>query len=305
MRSPAAAPATAAPRYPRPHATASAFESAGVWCEYAHAYQGPLHLQGHRVVQDKLVLWLGDGPSVHLRVGPKAWEYRPRGGLLDYFPQGEIDTVHIGAGPLHALLFYLPRGRDSAARNGQADFASQVELQFSDARLQRIASQLEQAAAHPGPRLPAFDEYLAHALVARLEERHESRRGTEPQSDALAATSRRVVVDYIEHALGSNISVAALAALIGYHPSRFMRAFQASLGIPPHRYLLQRRVARAQELLRASELSLTAIALHLGFASHAHFSTTFRRATGSPPSEFRRGMRDHAKRLAAKPCAQR
>ena len=60
--------------------------------------------------------------------------------------------------------------------------------------------------------------------------------------------------------------------------------------MPPHRYLLQQRVARARELLRASNLALTDIALQLGFASHSHFSTAFRSETGLPPSEYRRAQ---------------
>ena len=67
-----------------------------------------------------------------------------------------------------------------------------------------------------------------------------------------------------------------------------MRRFKANFNAPLHSYVLERRVERAKDLISKTTLTLTEVSQQLGFASHAHFSTTFKRRTGGTPSEYRR-----------------
>jgi AraC family transcriptional regulator len=67
----------------------------------------------------------------------------------------------------------------------------------------------------------------------------------------------------------------------------FARWFKSTFGVPPHRYVLQRRIERAQALLRATALPLTHIALECGFYSASHFSTVFKKNIGVTPTEYR------------------
>jgi len=55
----------------------------------------------------------------------------------------------------------------------------------------------------------------------------------------------------------------------------------------PHQYVMQRRMARAQELVRHTALPLTDIALACGFSSASHFSNRFKSALGMTPSQLR------------------
>lgn len=290
MRSPLPVPGAAAASDARHADPLAALKSAGVWCEYAPTYEGALHLQGHVVPHDKLVLWLDEGPRLYLRIGQRSWEHRPRAGLLDYLPQGGIDTVRAAPGHMRALLIYIEGGWSETADFSPGGADATADLQFADARLHRIASQLEKVSADAHSHGPAYSGFLAHALVARLQERHAPERDPQQRSSALSSANRRILVDYVNHAIGMRITIDELAELIGYRPPQFIRAFQATFGTPPHRYLLQQRLARARELLRASNLALTEIALQLGFASHSHFSTAFRSSTGLPPSEYRRAQ---------------
>ena len=66
--------------------------------------------------------------------------------------------------------------------------------------------------------------------------------------------------------------------------------FRRSTGLPPHRYLLQRRVGRAKKLVSAGRLSLAEISYALGFPSQAHFTTTFRKLVGTTPGAYRNGF---------------
>lgn len=69
--------------------------------------------------------------------------------------------------------------------------------------------------------------------------------------------------------------------------AHFARSFKEAFGIPPHRYLLTRRLERAMALLRDTELSITEIAYQTGWASLGTFGRTFRDVTGASPSELR------------------
>jgi len=96
------------------------------------------------------------------------------------------------------------------------------------------------------------------------------------------------VLDYMESRLEDDIGLGELAAVAGMTPHYFCRAFRLSLGVPPYRFLINRRIERAKLLLSSTDTSITEIALSLGFASHAHFSTTFRRTVGRSPAAYRK-----------------
>src|SRR5262249_13381662 len=101
----------------------------------------------------------------------------------------------------------------------------------------------------------------------------------------------RRVQEYIAAHLEENITMEALADIVGLSIFHFARAFKQSQGVPPHRYLLQCRVKRAQELIAGSELPLSQIALAVGFADQSHCSRRFREYVGVTPSRYRWSMR--------------
>jgi transcriptional regulator GlxA family with amidase domain len=70
-------------------------------------------------------------------------------------------------------------------------------------------------------------------------------------------------------------------------PAYFAREFKQAFGLPPHRYLLTRRIERASALLRDTDLSITDIALQTGWTSIGTFGRIFRDITGASPSELR------------------
>jgi AraC-like DNA-binding protein len=96
------------------------------------------------------------------------------------------------------------------------------------------------------------------------------------------------ICDFIEEHLGEKISLGALSTMAGLSPYHFARAFQQSVGMPPHRYLLRRRVEHVEQMLRDTQLPLAQIALEAGFSDQSHLARHFRRLTGMPPSLARR-----------------
>ena len=81
--------------------------------------------------------------------------------------------------------------------------------------------------------------------------------------------------------------VRRLARVSGAAEAHFARSFKEAFGVPPHRYLLTRRIERATALLRDTDLSITEIAFQTGWKSLGTFGRTFRDITGESPGEFR------------------
>ncbi|MCB9686421.1 MAG: helix-turn-helix transcriptional regulator [Alphaproteobacteria bacterium] len=85
--------------------------------------------------------------------------------------------------------------------------------------------------------------------------------------------------------------VRRLARVSGVSEAHFARSFRDAFGVPPHRYLLTRRIERAAALLRDTELPVLEIALQTGWRSLGTFGRTFRDITGESPSEHREHQR--------------
>lgn len=92
--------------------------------------------------------------------------------------------------------------------------------------------------------------------------------------------------EYLEAHYRDAVSLEQLAVVGERHPRHLIEAFRRAYGVPPHTYLLQRRVREAKRLLLGEE-PLSELALQLGFYDQAHFNGTFKRFTGVTPGRFR------------------
>jgi transcriptional regulator GlxA family with amidase domain len=104
----------------------------------------------------------------------------------------------------------------------------------------------------------------------------------------------RRVTEYVDDHLGDRIRLTDMAAAAGLTRMHFAAQFRLATGQRPHRYVLQRRVDRARDLLRSTPLPLVEVALSVGFQTQSHFTTVFKRLTGETPSRWRRAARDCA-----------
>src|SRR6266496_2592298 len=104
------------------------------------------------------------------------------------------------------------------------------------------------------------------------------------------ATMRRVR-EYVDAHLGVSIDLATLAGVAGVSIHHFARGFKQSTGVTPHHYLTQKRVERAQDLLGNTDLSVSEIALAVGFSDQSHLARHFRQMLGVTPGQFRWAQR--------------
>jgi AraC family transcriptional regulator len=102
----------------------------------------------------------------------------------------------------------------------------------------------------------------------------------------------RAVIEHIHENLDAELSLDQLAAVARMSPYRFARLFKDSTGLPPHQYVIARRVERAKELLRGRDgLPLADVAVEAGFSSQSHFTRHFKRFVGTTPRQFRSAAR--------------
>ncbi len=81
-----------------------------------------------------------------------------------------------------------------------------------------------------------------------------------------------------------------LSALVYMSPYHFARLFRRSTGLPPHIFIVRRRIDEARvRLTTQAAVPIAVIARSLGFQTPSHFTTTFRRLTGMTPTEYRIG----------------
>jgi AraC family transcriptional regulator len=136
---------------------------------------------------------------------------------------------------------------------------------------------------------PLAAESLANVLAVHLL-RHvlSPRRLGRERSGSLPRGRLRAVEEYIEEHLDGCPTLAQLAAVVRLNPYHFARQFKAATGLPPHQYVILRRVERAKQLLQAgTDLSLAEVALRAGFSDQSQFSRHFKRLVGVTPGQFR------------------
>ena len=184
-------------------------------------------------------------------------------------------------------------GGDRSSR-GAVDFLS-YEHDPVAAELGRAGMRLLMEDHRSGERADALAlEGIAMGLIGRVAKRLDDDRSVargRPTPSALARRRLRMVTEYVESELHRTIQVADLAELVAMSASHFARCFKLATGVAPARYVVIRRIARAQLLLVQGDLSIAQVALACGFSGQAHLTRAFKDATGTTPGEFRRGGR--------------
>jgi AraC-like DNA-binding protein len=107
----------------------------------------------------------------------------------------------------------------------------------------------------------------------------------------LAGWQQKRLVEYVAERLDKRISLTDLANVAKLSPYHFARAFKQSFGETPHRYVMSRRIERAKALLVNPAMSVTDIAIAVGFDDPTSFASAFRRSAGTTPTNYRRGIK--------------
>jgi AraC family transcriptional regulator len=165
-------------------------------------------------------------------------------------------------------------------------------FQVRDLQLENIgwALKAEMESGYPCGNL--YLDSLAISVATRLLRCHSSA-SVEPEKQSGRLTGRRLkeALSYIEDNIAQDISLNDIAAVAGLSASHFKSLFRETLGQPVHQYLIRRRVERAKEMLGKGELSISQIALEVGFAHQSHLAHHMRRLLGVSPKVLREMLR--------------
>jgi transcriptional regulator of acetoin/glycerol metabolism len=138
----------------------------------------------------------------------------------------------------------------------------------------KVARSSAEAVVHSRARINTLGSFLLAAAP-------------EPSRGGLSPAVTRRVCDFIEGHLDEKIRLNGLAALTGLSTDHFARAFHQSVGVPPHTYLLRRRLEHVERMLRETHVPLSEIALATGFSDQSHLARHFRRWAGMSPRQVR------------------
>ena len=175
---------------------------------------------------------------------------------------------------------------------GQAgDFELKIAIGVQDLVIDRIGllGRKELSEGGIGGRL--YAESLGTALAVHLLRQYgTSARAPVIHKGGLASKPLQRVIEYINEHLQDELSLFELARTAKLSPHHFATVFRASTGISPHRYVIERRIDRARDLLRQDDKTISEIAYAVGFSSQSHLTANFRRTMGVTPRKFRESL---------------
>ena len=214
------------------------------------------------------------------------WLAMAPGALLAAPPDTEAEFV--SDHPAEILTVAIPKRRAEAFLD---DLGLRIDIRreepFRDPRMAAQVVRLWHAIGSDAPTGRLFADLVMRDVLTALADRSGSRPSSRVGRERLPAHLVRRLRDFVESTLGHDIDVPAMAAVAGMSDAHFARAFAATVGVTPHRYVMTRRLCRARLLLERTRRSTHAIALDVGFTSASHFTARFRREFGLVPSDLR------------------
>jgi AraC family transcriptional regulator len=174
---------------------------------------------------------------------------------------------------------------------GRPDVASSPRpvVHFENAALLSTLQKIQALLSAPAQGDAAYGETLALLAAIELDWLRRVTRGPElPDPGRLTIPQERRVRDFIDANLDRDISLHALADLVGMPRLQFARSFRKTTGRPAFRFILGSRIERAMQMLVEGDLPVQQIAAHTGFRDPSRLATVFRQLAGCTPSEFRR-----------------
>jgi AraC-like DNA-binding protein len=226
----------------------------------------------HRITEDGSLL-----PEVALDVGMSS-VHDLRGGLI-------ARSVE----PFHSVNFIVPLGDMVEAQEEHlrpTALRRDSRLAIKDPVFEALGRAMIPALAQPERAVRLFVDNVLFAMRSHVATSFGLRQ-QQAAPGGLAPWQERRAKAMIEARLAHNLSLAEVARECELSVSQFARAFKRTTGMPPHHFLLERRLDRARELLLHSEQPLAAVADACGFADQSHFTRLFHKAQGQSPGAFR------------------
>jgi AraC family transcriptional regulator len=281
-----------------PHETAASsdgLEWVGLDAALCHATPA-FELNLPALTHHRLFLFAGPPEELDLQYEGVKRNVPPSAGSISLMPAGSLGRVRSSGCKEELHIFLEPGlvGRVAAEAFGldpaQLTLPPLDGLHLPQLRAAMLAVNEELMTHAAGGPLAA--ESLANVLAVHLIRNASGFRPQAVRSDgALPPGKLRAVVEYIEEHLDGSPTLEQMAVTVHLSVYHFARQFKVATGLPPHQYLIMRRVERAKRLLRGGDLSLAEVAAGAGFTDQSKFSHHFKRVVGVSPRQFCRSAR--------------
>jgi AraC-like DNA-binding protein len=264
--------------------------------------QGERPLTAPIAAHDALeIAWIHSGHARY-RIGRRELDVTAGSAII--VPAGVEHRTTLGAGLRASSTWVTQATVDEIADAMGARPPTDAALVPSPARVFALGGLLQSELERAGRGTEIAARGLLEAVTVEI------LRGAASEAPSLAATGPRVrdprvrrALRFIEAAFSEPLTIEQIAREAGMSRFHFSRLFRSELGHPPYQYLLQVRIQRAAELLRAGA-GVTETAIRVGLTDPSRFAAAFRRRFGASPAEYARktSMRGHASSLLAQPA---
>lgn len=186
----------------------------------------------------------------------------------------------------------LTRAGDVDAMVASQRRALRQDLTMRDGHLAALMRLIADEVRLGSPHGSLYATSLSLGLAAYLfSEKGESGSTRRRERGLLTASQKSRVLDLVQQRLAEDIALEDLAAAAGVSRFHFLRLFKNSLGITPHCFIMDQRLAAARRLLADTDRRLADVAASTGFSSQSHLCTTMRRRLGVTPKQWRRSAK--------------
>ena len=194
----------------------------------------------------------------------------------------------------HSLVFYLPRAAlDAIADDANAprirDLRYEPGAGVNDVTISGLGSLLLPALSHPDQTNPLFLDHVLLGVGVHVAQIYGGMRPmSRPVRGGLAPWQERRAREFLRASIKRGVTLKEVARECDLSVAHFSHAFRRTLGVAPHKWLIEQRVALSKEKLRGDGLSLSDVAAECGFSDQSHLTRVFRRAVGVSPGAWRR-----------------
>jgi AraC family transcriptional regulator len=199
--------------------------------------------------------------------------------------------------PYHCLAFYLPRAAlDVIADDANAprirDLSYEPGAGVNDVTISRLGSLLLPALSHPDQANPLFVDHVLLAVGVHIAQTYGGMRPvSRPIRGGLAPWQERRAREFLLANIKRAVALKEVARECGLSVGYFSHAFRRTLGVAPHKWLIEQRVVLSKDKLRDDGLSLSDVAAECGFTDQSHLTRIFRQAVGVSPGTWRRALK--------------
>jgi len=162
----------------------------------------------------------------------------------------------------------------------------------NDVAISSLGSLLLPALRHPDQANRLFVDHVLLAVGVHVAETYGGMRpGSRPARGGLAPWQVRRAKEILRANLKGSVALKEVARECGLSVGYFSHAFRRTLGVAPHQWLIEQRVALSKEKLRDDGLSLSDVATECGFSDQSHLTRAFRQTVGVSPGAWRRALK--------------